>query len=148
MHGFWKNWMTAWCWLVLVFGVVLALVATPMTDAAVRFVFALISRDPSSDTILAQPPMRFAIGLQGALTIGWALTIFGMARAAETSGAAVWRALTVSLVAWYVIDSAISVLTGFPLNALSNTLLMSGYLAPVLSSGVLSPRQSRQPRPA
>jgi len=137
--------MTVWCWTVLVFGAVLALVATPATDGAARLVFAMISRDPASDTLLAQPAMRFAMGLQGALTIGWSLTFFGMVRAADLGGAPVWRSMTVALAAWFLIDSAISIMTGYPLNAVSNTVLIAAYLVPVLGSGVLSPRTPGSP---
>jgi hypothetical protein len=121
----------------LAFGVVLALVAWPATDGPGRFVFAILSGDPARLALLDQPIARFGLGLQGALTIGWAMTMFAMLRLAQAGGAAVWRSLTLSLLAWYGIDSAISMATGFPLNAVSNTLLMAGYLAPVLASGAL-----------
>lgn len=137
MRGFWKNWMTVWCWGTLVFGVVLALAAAPATDGAARFVFALIGGDRAGEMSLDLPVMRFAFGLQGALTIGWAITMFGMVRAAEAGGAPVWRSLTLGLLAWYVIDSSISVMTGFPLNAVSNSALVVTFLAPVLASGAL-----------
>ena len=136
MQGFWKIWMTIWCWGVLLFGVVLALVVVPVADAAPRFVFAMLSGDRAKVALLDQSPMKFGLGLQGALTIGWALTMLTMVRAANVGGAPIWRALTVALLAWFVIDSAISVITGFPLNAVSNALLMASYLASVLATGV------------
>ncbi len=139
MHGFWKRWMEGWCWVVLAFGAILALVAWPATAAPGRFVFALIGRDPATDALLVQPGMRFAVGLMGALTIGLGLMVYGSVRAG--ANAAGWKAVTSAMVVWFVIDSAISISTGFPLNAVSNTLLMAGYLSPVLGSGVLSPRQ-------
>ncbi len=137
MSGFWKNWMTVWCWGVLAFGVVLALSAVPAASGPPRFVIGLLSGDPANAALLDQPALQFAFGLQGALTIGWAMTTFGMIRAADMVGAPVWQSLTASFAAWYVIDSAISVATGFPLNAVSNTLLMATFLAPVLATGVL-----------
>ena len=39
-----------------------------------------------------------------------------------------------------IIDSLISISTGFPLNAVSNTLLTVGYLIPVLATGALKAR--------
>lgn len=137
MRGFWKTWMTVWCWGVLAFGLVLALSAAPVLDAAPRFVIGLIGGDPGLASLLDQPVMRFAFGLQGALTLGWGLTMIAMIRLADSGGAPAWRALTGSFLTWYVIDSLISITTGFPLNALSNTLLAAGYLAPVLATGVL-----------
>ena len=136
MHGFWKRWMAAWCGVVLAFGAILALVAWPQAAAPGRFVFALIGRDPATDALLAQPGMRFAVGLMGALTIGLGLMIYGSVRAG--ADAAGWRSLTWAMLVWFVIDSAISVGTGFPLNAVSNAVLIAAYLAPVVRSGVLS----------
>ncbi|MCF8504088.1 MAG: hypothetical protein K9G59_04175 [Caulobacter sp.] len=133
MNGFWKTWMRVWCWVVLAFGLVLALAAVPALDAAPRLVIGLLGGDPD---LLDQTEMRFAFGLQGALTLGWGMTMIAMVGLAHTHGAAVWRSLTASVLVWYVIDSAISVGTGFPLNAVSNTLLTAGYLIPVLVTGV------------
>lgn len=137
MNGFWKTWMRVWCWGVLAFGLVLALSAVPALDAAARAVLALLGGDPGKAALLDQPEMRFAFGLQGALTLGWGFTMMAMVGLAHGAGAPVWRSLTASLLVWYVIDSLISISTGFPLNAVSNTLLVAGYLAPVLASGVL-----------
>jgi hypothetical protein len=134
MNGFWKTWMRVWCWAVLAFGVVLALAAVPALDAAPRFVIGLLGGDPA---LLDQSAMRFAFGLQGALTLGWGFTMMAMVGLAHSLGAPVWRSLTASLLVWYVIDSLISVSTGFPLNAVSNSLLTAGYLIPVLTTGVL-----------
>lgn len=134
MNGFWKTWMRVWCWGVVAFGGVLALSAVPALDAAPRFVLGLVGGSPG---LLDQSEMRFAFGLQGALTLGWSVSMMAMVGLAHQSGAPVWRSLTASLLVWYVIDSLISVATGFPLNAVSNTLLTAGYLAPVLATGVL-----------
>jgi hypothetical protein len=65
------------------------------------------------------------------------MTMFAVLQAAKTVGAPIWRSLTFALLAWYVIDSAISVSTGFWLNAVSNTALMVAYLIPVLASSAL-----------
>lgn len=140
MRGFWKTWMTVWSWGVLAFGLVLTLSAVPALDAAPRFVLALIGGDPALAALLDQPVMRFAFGLQGALTLGWGFTMIAMIRLADTGGAPVWRSLTAAFLTWYVVDSLISISTGFPLNAVSNTLLTVGYLIPVLATGALKAR--------
>jgi hypothetical protein len=137
MTALWQRWIVAWCWGVLLFGAVLAMAAVPVLDAAPRFIVGLLGGNPAKAALLDQPEMRFGIGLQGALTIGWALMMFTMISVAAEAGARVWRPMTLSLLAWYVIDSAISVSTGFPLNALSNSVVVALYLAPVLASGVL-----------
>ncbi len=102
-----------------------------------RLVLTMFSGGAVPPDALDQPIVRFGIGLQGALTLGWGLTMMALIEAAKTLDAPVWRKLTLALVVWYVIDSAISIATGLALNAVSNTVLMAGYLIPVLASGVL-----------
>lgn len=137
MGRFWSVWLLVWCWGVLAFGALLVTAAIPAADGAARALFVLFSDHSVDQTIFEQPAVRFGLGLQGALTIGWGLTMLGLLQAAETVGAPLWRALTFALLAWYVIDSAISVSTGFWVNAVSNTTLVAAYLAPILASGVL-----------
>jgi hypothetical protein len=140
MTGLWKTWMRAWFAAALLFGVVLSLAAVPGADGPARWVLGVLGGDPARSALLDQPEMRFGLGLQGALTLGWMLTLMAAMQGAEAVGPSLWRKIVVGVVVWYVIDSAISVMTGFGLNAVSNTLLMIGFLIPVLGSGVLKAR--------
>lgn len=136
MQGVWKIWMQVWCWATFGVGAMFALGAAPATDAGVRFFYDIIywpidGASPYGDTV------RFTAALLGAVMIGWAMTIFTLVAAADQVGATAWRGLTAAVVAWYVIDSAISVASGVAVNALSNTGFVVTYLIPVLASGVL-----------
>lgn len=137
MTGVWKIWMRVWFAAALLFGAVLWLAGIPGADGPARLVLATVSGDPATGDLLDLPAMRFALALQGALTIGWMLTLMAAVQGAEAVGPALWRKILVAMLAWYVIDSAISVMTGFPMNAVSNTLLTIGFLIPVFGSGVL-----------
>ncbi len=136
MHGLWATWIRVWCWGVLAFGVVLATVAVPPLDGLVRALYSLFSGGGENAAAFDTNAMRFGLGLQGALTMGWALTFL----AAIRTGAPIWRELTAAVLIWYVVDSAISVSTGFALNAVSNTVLTIAFLVPVMASGVLNQR--------
>ncbi len=176
MQGFWKHWMIAWFVFGMAFAIVLALAAWPPADGITRPILGLIAGDAHPSSIFDPMPMRFAIGLQGALSLGWLLTMMIAMRAADrlahfqqkwrggfvpenapiqssrasdptksgldfvddAQGAQIWREITAAISVWYVVDCAISLGTGFPLNAVSNTILIIGYLIPVLGSGVLS----------
>jgi hypothetical protein len=136
----WRFWLDFWCVGVFVFGVVLAGVVSDATAGPISALLAMLH--PDGDNTLT-PAFRFGLGLQGALTMGWAVTMFAAFRAAEKlgdAGTATWRLVTIGLLFWYVVDSFISVATGFGLNAVSNTLLVVAYLVPVLASGVLKDR--------
>lgn len=137
MSAFWSNWLKVWCFGVLAFGGFLALAAVPALDGGVRLVLTLFSGGDVAPDALDQPIVRFGIGLQGALTLGWGLTMLIVLDAAATLGASVWRRLIVAVAVWFVIDSAISLATGVTLNAASNMVLFAAFLVPILASGVL-----------
>ncbi|WP_421737171.1 hypothetical protein [Caulobacter sp.] len=137
MSVFWRNWMTGWCWAVGVFGVVLAGAGLDVTSGPVRLVFALL-QGPEALVLNAQ--MRFSVALMGAVTIGWSITLMAAIKAAQQLGAAgrsTWVGVIVSVVSWYVIDSSLSIATGFGVNAISNTLFLAAFLLPMARSGVL-----------
>lgn len=136
MNAFWKSWLQVWCWLTLGVGAMFALGAVPAADGGVRLFYDVIywpadGQSPFSDDV------RLTAALLGAVMIGWAITIFGLIAAAEQVGAPAWRTLTLGMLAWWAIDCATSIALGAPVNAVSNTLFLAGYLAPVMASGVL-----------
>ncbi|MFD3264214.1 hypothetical protein [Phenylobacterium ferrooxidans] len=137
MSRFWRNWLTVWGWAVALFGLVLAGAGFEVTSGPTRLLFDVLN---GPEDLVLNAQMRFALGLMGAVTLGWALTLLVTFDAAHKLGAAggpTWRGVLASAVVWYVIDSGISVATGFGLNAVSNTLLMTGLLTPLMASGVL-----------
>lgn len=137
MSGFWRGWLNVWSAVVVVFGLVLAGAGLDATDGVTEMLFGVMGPSGSFEWT---PHLRFATALMGAVTLGWGLTFFaafGAAHRLSDQAGPVWRALTIAALVWFVVDSALSVATGFWLNAVSNTGLMIGYLAPVLISGVL-----------
>ncbi len=137
MSGFWRQWIAAWRLSVAGFGLVLAAGAFEATSGPVRIIFALVGEAPPAEM---SDPLRFSIALMGAVTLGWWLTLEAAFKAIDLLGdraAPVWRGVTVSVVGWYVIDGALSAATGYALNILPNTLLLVGYLVPVLATGVM-----------
>ncbi len=138
MSNFWKNWLNLWAWGVILFGIGLAGFAFEASSGFTRLFFGLIGNP------LAEEPgqhMRFAMGLIGCITVGWGITFMAAFKGAHLleaeAAASVWRLITAAVVIWYVIDSAISAATGFPLNAVSNSALLALYLIPIRASGVL-----------
>ena len=132
MTGFWRTWLTVWCWGVAGLGIVLMGAAFALTDGPSRALMELMNpgAPPRFD-----PALRFSAGLMGAVTFGWGLTMLAIVR---TSDMRIWRPVTGALLVWYVVDSAISIATGFALNAASNTLLIGLFLLAMVRSGALS----------
>ena len=138
MNKSWQNYLSAWAILVTVFGLVLAGGAFTATDGLTAALFALFGNP------LPMAPdahHRFAIGLMGAVTMGWGLTYYGAFKALHAldhaTAAPIWRYLLLTGSVWYVIDSAISIATGFWMNAVSNTLLIVLLMIPLFKSGAM-----------
>lgn len=142
MTGWRRSWMTGWCWAVGLFGAVLTGAAAEATEAPARLLFDVMG---GWGPPVMTPHLRFATALMGAVTLGWALTLFVAIRAAGQLGAPVWRGLTASLSVWFAVDSALSIATGFALNAVSNAVILAAYLVPVWSSGMLDGEGSTAP---
>jgi hypothetical protein len=138
MTMFWKKWLNLWACAVTIFGIILALAAFPGADGLARAVFALF-QNPLPGII--EPLDRFAIGLMGAVTMGWGMTLYAAFQAAAFLGPAhapqFWRQITVVLFIWYAVDSAISVSTGYWLNAVSNTIFALLYLVAVVRGNLM-----------
>lgn len=137
MTRFWHNWFLAWCISIGVFGAVLAGAGFTATEGPVSFV--LVSLNGPSP-VEFDPLLRFATALMGAVTIGWAVTLYLLIGAAADlggKGRAIWNAITAGMVAWFVIDGCLSVATGYGLNLIPNSLLAALYLIGLKGSGVL-----------
>ncbi len=146
MEGFWKAWMSVWCWMTLALGLVFAAAAFPATDVVARLYYDLVSGFGLAPGFLEAPAMRFTVAVLGAVLIGWAMTILALIGVADAAGRPVWRGLTAAMLTWFAIDTTLSVLTGFALNAVPNAVFVATYLAPVMASGVLA-TASRTPAP-
>jgi hypothetical protein len=140
MSSFWQKWLTAWCAAVGLFGVILAGGALESTSAPIRTIFSILNGPGQLDL---NPHMQFSLAILGAVTFGWSLTLMAAIQAAnlleKQASRPIWIWITVSLVSWYIIDSLLSIATGFWLNAVSNTIFLATFLIPILRSKVLSP---------
>ena len=142
MSHFWRTWMTGGCWAVGLFGVILAASAFEATAGPTRLLFGLLN-----DRVPLDPDahLRFSLAVLGAVSVGWSMTLAAAIKAAHLLGdqaRPVWVLVTLSLAAWYVIDTALSVATGFGLNAIPNTIFLVVFLLPIIRSGVLKTRSS------
>jgi len=137
MSRLWRNWMTAWCLAVGVFGIVVAGAGLDATGGPARWLMRVLNGGTEVDF---DAPLRFSVALMGCVTLGWGLTLLVAMQAAHQlgdRGRTVWLGLTAGVAIWFVIDSLLSTVTGFGLNALSNTAFMAAFLLPIIRSGVL-----------
>ena len=129
MNSNWQSQMQIWCGGVIVFGLVLIGGAFDATSAGVYALFGILD---GPGPITWEPALRFSLALMGAVTLGWGATVLAVVRATgampQAAAAAMWRGITIALLLWFVVDSGLSVATGFWRNALSNTVLIGWYL--------------------
>lgn len=137
MMGFWRNWTTAWCWTVIASGLVLAGGAFEPTSGLARLAFHLLHGPAPLDL---DPQMRFSLGVLGAVTAGWGVTLLaaiaGAHRLADQARP-VWLTIAAGTTVWFAIDTPISIATGYGLNAIPNLAFWGGLMLPLLRSGVL-----------
>jgi hypothetical protein len=138
LSGFWMNWVTGYCVAVALFGIVLAGGAFEATSDPVRILLGFMNVAGGFDLV---PAMRFSLGVLGAVSIGWSVTMFAAIQAANQldrlAGGSIWVMITASVVCWYMIDSTLSIATGFWINAIPNTILLVAFLIPVIHCGLL-----------
>jgi hypothetical protein len=79
--------------------------------------------------------VRFVAGVLGAVMVGWAvLILFVAAFPLRRNERWAWEAVVASLAVWYVMDSALSVATGYGENALLNTVIVLAFLPGLLGT--------------
>lgn len=131
-------WMTGWCAAVGLFGLILVGGGFEATSGPIRLFFNILGGPGDLDL---NPHMRFILAILGAVTIGWGLTLLAVIQAAnqleKEASKSIWIGIAASIVIWYVIDSSLSIATGFWLNAVSNTIFSATFLIPVIRSGIL-----------
>lgn len=131
-------WMTGWCAAVGLFGMILAGSGFEVTSGPVRILFDVLNGPGELDL---NPYVRVSLAVLGAVTMGWSLTLMAVIQVAnqleKQVSKRIWIGIAASIVIWYVIDSILSIATGFWLNAVSNTIFSATFLIPVIRSGVL-----------
>jgi hypothetical protein len=137
MSPFWKTWLKATAWIVILFGATLAAAGIDALSGPTR----LLTNFVGQRDVPFGPEMHFTYAVMGAVTMGWGITLYGAFEAAHALGpraTPLWRTITAAVVTWFLVDSTLSVATGFALNAVLNLGFLTALLIPVAATGVLS----------
>jgi hypothetical protein len=130
-------WLRIWSLAVIGFGLVLAAGAVPGLDAPTQLLFTVLGGKPAA---LSQET-RFALGVLGGVAIGWGLAMMIVFREAARLGEAaapLLRGVALAVIVWFVIDSALSIATGYTLNVVPNLILLAGLIVPLWRAGLLA----------
>ena len=141
MNDMWRKWIAFWCLAVGLFGLVLVVAAMPGNEAMLAALLARFGPAPAS----VGGPLQFATGLMGAVTLGWAATLYVAFRMAEELSAEAarrfWHGTVAGVMVWYLVDGSLSVATGFGLNVVPNTMFLIAFVIPLWATGILKPRR-------
>lgn len=125
--------------VLLLFGLALLLVSGPMQQLFNRLFFGSAAGKPEYAS--AAGYLEFAFAVLGAVMIGWSVCML-LVLLLRGGTRDAWLAIALSLVAWYVPDTAFSLHAGFWQNAVLNTGLGLVFVIPLIATaGVLHDTQ-------
>ena len=137
MSRFWHNWFTIWCLSVVIFGIVLTAGGLEATSGPTQLFLELLH---GPEPVVLGALMRFSLGVCGPVSIALGLTTLAAIRAADLlgpRGRSTWLLASAGVASWFVLDSSLSIATGYALNVIPNTLFMAAWLLGISRSGVL-----------
>jgi hypothetical protein len=131
-HRFHKLWLKVAALIVGSFGPVFFLGTMAATLEPARLTLDILSWPPDGATTYASPDTRFLSALTGGFLFGWGVTIWCLsAWVYDAAPEGVRRAVLTGLLAWFILDSAGSIASGNPSNAVINVLVLLMAVGPL-----------------
>ncbi len=131
-HRFHKFWLKITAIVVGSFGPVFFLGTMLATLEPARWTLDLLSWPLDGLQTYTSPDTRFLSALTGGFLFGWGVMIWCLsAWVYDAAPEAVRRTVVIGLLAWFVLDSAGSIASGTPSNALFNILVLFLAVGPL-----------------
>ena len=131
---FWWRWLVVATIAVIVFGLSLVVLPGPTQQAFNVLYFS----SPQGSAVFGEAAVAyvtFISAVLGSVLFGWAVlmlyVLFGPFRRGSKEG---WRMIAVSLVAWFIPDTAFSLWSGFWQNAVLNLVLGVIFVIPLAAT--------------
>lgn len=122
---FHKFWLLITAFVIWSFGPVFFLGTMPATAEPARWTLDLLSWPLDGVQSFVDPSTRFLSALTGGFLFGWGIMIVALrAWVYDAAPEGVRRAVLTGLLAWFVLDSAGSIASGNPSNALFNVAVL------------------------
>ena len=130
------RWLKAASALTVFFGALLAAAAVPALSGPVQFLADLIFFPLDGLQSVAAEETRLINAIAGGVLAGWGLMLWMLTtQLFPKEPAIVGKIIVTSIITWFVIDSAGSVLAGAPLNVLGNTSFLLIFCVPLWLHG-------------
>lgn len=142
MTVFWRRWLMGAAVASAAVGLGFATLATAGATGAHNALFDLVYL-PGELEAPAGDVASFAMGVTGAVMVGWSTTILVLLRDRTASFLpTTWRAITFGLLVWFVVDGSVSIAAGATGNLVLNAVFLS-----VFAPGLIATRPGRVPTP-
>lgn len=131
-HRAHKNWLIVSGVLIAAFGPVFALGTVPATSGPAQWTLDVLSWPVDGAQDYGADTTRFLTALTGGFLFGWGVMVLCLrAWVYDTAPEGVRRSLVVGACSWFVLDTAGSLASGNPSNALFNVLVLLAVVGPL-----------------
>lgn len=121
-----KNWLIVTAIVVGAFGPVFALGTRLATSGPAQFTLDVLAWPVDGAQDYQAATTRFLTALTGGFLLGWGVTILCLRQwVFDAAPEGVRRSVLVGLIAWFVLDSAGSIASGNPINAVFNVIVLA-----------------------
>ncbi len=125
-------WLKAGSGITVFFGLLIAVASIPAAAAPVEVLADLIFFPVDGTQTVSAPETRLMNAIGGGVMTGWGIMIWMLATKLYPREPALARKMiATSIVAWFVVDSTGSVMSGAPLNALFNVSFLLIFCVPL-----------------
>lgn len=135
---FWVNWLLVVAVGVMAFGLLLVLAPDLTRQGFSLLVYASQDRiDSFGDEQVRYISLVHAV--MGGVMVGWGAALFLVTRTLVAGGVrAGWNLIALSVTAWFVPDTAYSLLSGFWQNAILNAVFLTLFALPLWATRSMS----------
>jgi hypothetical protein len=131
-HALHRRWLKAAAIIVGGFAPILSLGTMPATAEPARWSLDLLGWPLDGATTWSSPDTRFLSALAGGFLLGWGVMIWCLsAWVYDAAPDAVRRTFLISVLSWFVFDSAGSIASGNASNAGFNVLILLAVVGPL-----------------
>lgn len=131
-HKFHKFWLKITAVIVGSFGPIFFLGTMRSTLEPARLTLDILSWPLDGATTFASPDTRFLSAVTGGFLLGWGVTIWCLSVwVYDAAPEPVRRVVLAGLLAWFVLDSAGSIASGNPSNAIFNLVVLVAAVGPL-----------------
>jgi hypothetical protein len=131
-RGFHKLWLKVTAVIIGGFGPVFSLGAVTATLGPARLTLDLLGWRLDRPSTYDTPDTRFLSALTGGFLLGWGVTIWALSSwVYDVAPEGVRRSVLAGLLAWFCLDSAGSIASGNPSNALFNIAVLLAAVGPL-----------------